>query len=544
MKLITEVASQAGIDEEHLELYGKYKSKIAPSFWEDMKNRPDGKLVLVTAVNPTPAGEGKTLTTIGLAQAMNSLGVKTVAALREPSLGPCLGMKGGATGGGKSQIVPADEINLHFTGDIHAVTAAHNLLSAMIDNHIFHGNKLGLDPQRIMWKRVMDMNDRSLRSIVTGLGDGNGTVRESGFQITTASEIMAVLCLSDSLADLQKRLNRILVGYNQEGQPITAEQIGAVNAMTVLLKDAIKPNLVQTLEGTPVIVHGGPFANIAHGCSSVIGTRYALKLGEVVVTEAGFGADLGAEKFMDIKCRQADLAPSAAVLVVTVKSLKYNGGISKDELKGENRAALNAGLSNLKRHIDNLGKFGIPVLVAINHFEGDSEGEINDLLEACRHLNVPAAVSKVWAEGSAGGQELASELKKLLDRTESNHFSPLYEEDLDISSKINKIVHEIYRGAEVSYSPAAKRSLAVIEQLGLNHLQVCMAKTPYSFSDQPRLLGAPEGFTINVRDITLSLGAGFAVVITGNMVTMPGLPAKSAAEDLYMDEDGIIHGLV
>lgn len=544
MKLITEVASQAGIDEEHLELYGKYKSKIAPSFWEDMKNRPDGKLVLVTAVNPTPAGEGKTLTTIGLAQAMNSLGVKTVAALREPSLGPCLGMKGGATGGGKSQIVPADEINLHFTGDIHAVTAAHNLLSAMIDNHIFHGNKLGLDPQRIVWKRVMDMNDRSLRSIVTGLGEGNGTVRESGFQITTASEIMAVLCLSDSLADLQKRLNRILVGYNQEGQPITAEQIGAVNAMTVLLKDAIKPNLVQTLEGTPVIVHGGPFANIAHGCSSVIGTRYALKLGEVVVTEAGFGADLGAEKFMDIKCRQADLAPSAAVLVVTVKSLKYNGGISKDELKGENRAALNAGLSNLKRHIENLGKFGIPVLVAINHFEGDSEGEINDLLEACRHLNVPAAVSKVWAEGSAGGQELASELKKLLDRTESNHFAPLYEGDLDISSKINKIVHEIYRGAEVSYSPAAKRSLAVIERLGLNHLQVCMAKTPYSFSDQPRLLGAPEGFTINVRDITLSLGAGFAVVITGNMVTMPGLPAKSAAEDLYMDEDGIIRGLV
>lgn len=544
MKLITEVASQAGIDEEHLELYGKYKSKIAPSFWEDMKNRPDGKLVLVTAVNPTPAGEGKTLTTIGLAQAMNSLGVKTVAALREPSLGPCLGMKGGATGGGKSQIVPADEINLHFTGDIHAVTAAHNLLSAMIDNHIFHGNKLGLDPQRIVWKRVMDMNDRSLRSIVTGLGEGNGTVRESGFQITTASEIMAVLCLSDSLADLQKRLNRILVGYNQEGQPITAEQIGAVNAMTVLLKDAIKPNLVQTLEGTPVIVHGGPFANIAHGCSSVIGTRYALKLGEVVVTEAGFGADLGAEKFMDIKCQQADLAPSAAVLVVTVKSLKYNGGIGKDELKGENRAALNAGLSNLKRHIENLGKFGIPVLVAINHFEGDSEGEINDLLEACRHLNVPAAVSKVWAEGSAGGQELASELKKLLDRTESNHFTPLYEGDLDISSKINKIVHEIYRGAEVSYSPAAKRSLAVIERLGLNHLQVCMAKTPYSFSDQPRLLGAPEGFTINVRDITLSLGAGFAVVITGNMVTMPGLPAKSAAEDLYMDEDGIIRGLV
>lgn len=544
MKLITEVAAQAGIDEQHLELYGKYKSKLAPSFWEEMKHKPDGKLVLVTAVNPTPAGEGKTLTTIGLAQAMNAVGVKTVAALREPSLGPCLGMKGGATGGGKSQIVPADEINLHFTGDIHAVTAAHNLLSAMIDNHIFHGNKLRLDPQRIVWKRVMDMNDRSLRNIVTGLGDGNGAVRESGFQITTASEIMAVLCLCDNLADLKQRLNRILIGYDQEGQPVTADQIGAVEAMTALLKEAIKPNLVQTLEGTPVIVHGGPFANIAHGCSSVIGTRYALKLGDVVVTEAGFGADLGAEKFMDIKCRQAGLAPSAAVLVVTTKSLKYNGGVRKDELQVENRTALRAGLSNLNRHVENLSKFGVPVLVAINHFEGDSKDEINDILEACRQLNVPAAVSKVWAEGSAGGQELALELKKLLDSSDASKYAPLYENDLDISSKINKIVREIYRGSEVSFSPAAKRSLADIERLGLNDLQVCMAKTPYSFSDQPRLLGAPEGFTIGVRDITLSLGAGFAVVITGNIVTMPGLPARPAAEGLWMNEDGEINGLV
>ncbi|WP_339318506.1 formate--tetrahydrofolate ligase [Paenibacillus sp. FSL R10-2734] len=544
MKLITEVASQAGIDEQHLELYGKYKSKLSPSLWEDMKNKPDGKLVLVTAVNPTPAGEGKTLTTIGLAQALNAAGVKTVAALREPSLGPCLGMKGGATGGGKSQIVPADEINLHFTGDIHAVTSAHNLLSAMIDNHIFQGNKLGLDPQRIVWKRVMDMNDRSLRNVVTGLGDGNGVVRESGFQITTASEIMAVLCLCDNLSDLKKRLNRILIGYDQEGQPVTAEQIGAVEAMTALLKEAVKPNLVQTLEGTPVIVHGGPFANIAHGCSSVIGTRYALKLGDVVVTEAGFGADLGAEKFMDIKCRQAGLTPSAAVLVVTVKSLKYNGGVPKNELQTENRTALRSGLSNLERHVENLGKFGVPVLVAINHFEGDSPEEINDVVEACRRLNVPAAISKVWAEGSAGGQELASELKKLLDHSDTEHFTPLYENDLDISSKITKIVHEIYRGAEVNFSPAAKRSLAVIERLGLNDLQVCMAKTPYSFSDQPRLLGAPGGFTIGIRDITLSLGAGFAVVITGNIVTMPGLPAKPAAEALWMDEDGEIHGLV
>ncbi|KTD83926.1 formate--tetrahydrofolate ligase [Paenibacillus etheri] len=544
MKLITEVAAQAGIDEEHLELYGKYKSKLSPSLWEDMKNKPDGKLVLVTAVNPTPAGEGKTLTTIGLAQALNAAGVKTVAALREPSLGPCLGMKGGATGGGKSQIVPADEINLHFTGDIHAVTSAHNLLSAMIDNHIFQGNELGLDPQRIVWKRVMDMNDRSLRNIVTGLGDGNGAVRESGFQITTASEIMAVLCLCDNLSDLKKRINRILIGYDQEGQPVTAEQIGAVEAMAALLKEAVKPNLVQTLEGTPVIVHGGPFANIAHGCSSVIGTRYALKLGDVVVTEAGFGADLGAEKFMDIKCRQAGLAPSAAVLVVTVKSLKYNGGVPKNELQIENRSALNSGLSNLERHVENLGKFGVPVLVAINHFEGDSPEEINDVVEACRRLNVPAAISKVWAEGSAGGQELASELKKLLDHSDTERFAPLYENELDISSKITKIVREVYRGAEVNFSPAAKRSLAVIERLGLNNLQVCMAKTPYSFSDQPRLLGAPKGFTVGIRDITLSLGAGFAVVITGNIVTMPGLPAKPAAEALWMDEDGVIHGLV
>ncbi|OKP85647.1 formate--tetrahydrofolate ligase [Paenibacillus sp. P32E] len=545
MRLITEVASAAGIHEEHLELYGKYKSKLSPSLWDELKHKQDGKLVLVTAVNPTPAGEGKTLTTIGLSQALNAAGIKTVAALREPSLGPCLGMKGGATGGGKAQIVPADEINLHFTGDIHAVTSAHNLLSAMIDNHIFQGNVLGLDPQRIVWKRVMDMNDRSLRSIVTGLGDGNGTVRESGFQITTASEIMAVLCLCDDLTDLKNRLSRMLVGYDQLGQPVTAKQIGAVEAMAALLKEAVKPNLVQTLEGTPVIVHGGPFANIAHGCSSVIGTRYALKLGDVVVTEAGFGADLGAEKFMDIKCRQAGLTPAAAVLVVTVKSLKYNGGVRKDELYTTNRAALLSGIANMKRHIENLGKFGVPVLVALNHFEGDAPSEINDVLEACRRLGVPAAISKVWAEGSAGGLELALELKKLLEQGEGkpSAFAPLYEDNLDIPAKINTIVTEIYHGAEVSFSPAAKRSLNIIEKLGLQQLQVCMAKTPYSFSDQPRLLGAPEGFTMGVRDITLSLGAGFAVVITGNMVTMPGLPAKPAAEGIQVDEDGVINGL-
>ncbi|KGE20323.1 formate--tetrahydrofolate ligase [Paenibacillus wynnii] len=544
MKLITEVASEAGIDERHLELYGKYKSKLSPSLWEDIKAKPDGKLVLVTAINPTPAGEGKTLTTIGLAQALNAAGVRTVAALREPSLGPCLGMKGGATGGGKSQIVPADDINLHFTGDIHAVTSAHNLLSAMIDNHIFQGNELDLNPQRIVWKRVMDMNDRSLRSIVTGLGDGNGPVRESGFQITTASEIMAVLCLCSDLSDLKKRLGRMLIGYDQQGQPVTAKALGAVEAMTALLKEAVKPNLVQTLEGTPVIVHGGPFANIAHGCSSIIGTRYALKLGEVVVTEAGFGADLGAEKFMDIKCRQAGLAPSAAVLVVTVKSLKYNGGVPKEELYNGNRVALLSGLSNMERHIENLGKFGVPVLVAINHFEGDSSSEINEVVVACRRLNVPTAVSKVWAEGGAGGLELAEELIKLLNREDQPKFAPLYEASLDIPAKISKIVREIYHGADVAFSPAAKRSLAVIDRLGLHHLQVCMAKTPYSFSDQPRLLGAPEGFTMGVRDITLSLGAGFAVVITGNIVTMPGLPARPAAEQLRIDDEGQLQGLV
>ncbi|MFC3747473.1 formate--tetrahydrofolate ligase [Paenibacillus sp. GCM10012306] len=542
MKLITEVAAEVGIGEQHLELYGKYKSKLASSLWEELSHRPDGKLVLVTAVNPTPAGEGKTLTTIGLAQALNASGVKTVAALREPSLGPCLGMKGGATGGGQAQIVPADEINLHFTGDIHAVTSAHNLLSAMIDNHIFHGNALDIDPQRIVWKRVMDMNDRSLRSIVTGLGDGNGTVREAGFQITTASEIMAVLCLCDDLSDLKKRIGRILVGYNRLGQPVTAQELGAVEAMAALLKEAVKPNLVQTLEGTPVIVHGGPFANIAHGCSSVIGTRYALKLGDLVVTEAGFGADLGAEKFMDIKCRQAGLTPAAAVLVVTVKSLKYNGGVAKSELGSENQTALLAGIPNMERHIENLGKFGVPVVVAINHFEGDSPAEIEAIQAACQRLNVPSAVSKVWAEGGAGGLELASELLQVLEQDGAN-FEPLYENNLDIADKITTIVREIYRGAEVAFSPAAKRSLAVINQLGLNELQVCMAKTPYSFSDQAKLLGAPVGFTMGVRDITLSLGAGFAVVITGNIVTMPGLPARPAAEGLHVDEGGEIHGL-
>ncbi|MCJ8012838.1 formate--tetrahydrofolate ligase [Paenibacillus sp. KQZ6P-2] len=542
MKPIMEVAGLIGVEEEELELYGRYKAKLSSSLWERVKSRPNGKLVLVTAMNPTPAGEGKTLTTIGLAQALNMIGHRTVAALREPSLGPCFGMKGGATGSGRAQIIPAEDINLHFTGDLHAITSAHNLLAAMIDNHIYQGNTMRLDPQRIVWKRAMDMNDRSLRSIVTGLGDGNGAVREGGFLITTASEVMAVLCLSENIRDLKERLGRIIIGYNQEGEAVTASQLEAVEAMTILLKDAIKPNLVQTLEGTPVIVHGGPFANIAHGCSSVIGTRLALKLGNIVVTEAGFGADLGAEKFLDIKCRQAGLDPAAAVLVVTVKALKYNGGASKDKLHEPNMRALVDGLANMKRHVENLKKFGVPAVVAVNHFADDLPEEVELVLAECQALHVPAAVSKVWAEGGAGGCELAEALIRLLAE-ESSSYHPLYELETDIRSKIETIVKEIYRGAEVSFTPAALRSLGDIERLGYGSLPVCMAKTQYSFSDQPRLLGAPEGFTVQVREISLSAGAGFVVVQTGSIMTMPGLPKSPAAEHMRIDEDGRISGM-
>jgi len=543
MRPIIEVAKDIGIADAHLELYGKYKSKINPSLWEEVKNRPNGQLVLVTAMNPTPAGEGKTLTTIGLAQALNAIGQPTIAALREPSLGPCFGMKGGATGSGRAQIVPADDINLHFTGDIHAVTSAHNLLSAMIDNHVFHGNALRLDSKRIVWKRAMDMNDRSLRQMVTGLGDGNGNVREAGFLITTASEIMAVLCLSENLSDLRNRLGRMVIGYNEAGDAVTAVQLGAVEAMVILLKEAMKPNLVQTLEGTPVMVHGGPFANIAHGCSSVVGTRLSLKLAKIVVTEAGFGADLGAEKFFDIKCHQAGLTPAAAVLVVTVKALKYNGGVPKQELDYPNIDALHQGLCNMERHIENIRKFGVPVLVAINHFEGDVSEEIMTVQQRCQQLGVRVEISKVWAEGSAGAIEFAETLVELL-HSETSNFTTLYTDELDIKSKIEKVVTDIYRGVGVSFSPSAVRGLAEINRLGYGSLPVCMAKTPYSFSDQPRLLGAPEGFTMHVRDVSLSAGAGFVVVHTGNIVTMPGLPKSPAAEHMAMDEDGVITGLI
>ncbi|MFF2532058.1 formate--tetrahydrofolate ligase [Brevibacillus sp. NPDC058079] len=541
MKSIVEIAKIAGIEEQHLELYGKYKAKLSDELWEQVKDRPDGKLILVTAMNPNPAGAGKTLTTIGLSQALNYLGKKTIAALREPSLGPCMGIKGGATGSGQAQILPADEINLHFTGDIHAITAAHNLLAAMIDNHIFHGNPRGLNPKKIVWKRAMDMNDRALRNIVVGLGDGNGMTREDGFMITTASEIMAILCLSENLADLRERLNHIIIGYDFDDQPVRAEEINAVDAMCVLLKEAIKPNLVQTIEGTPVIIHGGPFANIAHGCSSVIGTKMALKLADYVVTEAGFGADLGAEKFFDIKCRKAGLTPSAAVVVITVRSLKYNGGVKVPDLAVENLSALEKGFENVKRHLENLEKFGVPAVVAINHFATDTQAEVDAVIALCQAAGAEAALSKVWAEGGAGGVELAEKVTRAAERPSSFRF--LYEEDLSIKDKIETVVKEVYRGSGVVFSPLALKTMQKVEEMGMSHLPVCMAKTPYSFTDRADLLGAPVDFTIQVSEVRISAGAGFIVALTGSLVTMPGLPKKPAAESLYVDEDGQVIGL-
>jgi formate--tetrahydrofolate ligase len=541
MKQIVEIAKSAGIDEQDLELYGKFKAKISDELWEKVKDRPDGKLILVTAMNPNPAGAGKTLTTIGLSQSLNRLGEKTIAALREPSLGPCMGIKGGATGSGQAQILPADEINLHFTGDIHAITSAHNLLAAMIDNHIFHGNPRRLNPKKIVWKRAMDMNDRALRNIVVGLGEGNGMTREDGFMITTASEIMAILCLSENLADLRERLNHIIIGYDLDDQPVRAEEINAVEAMCVLLKEAIKPNLVQTIEGTPVIIHGGPFANIAHGCSSVIGTKTALKLADYVVTEAGFGADLGAEKFFDIKCRKAGLTPAAAVVVITVRALKYNGGVKVADLHTENLEALEKGFANVKRHIENLQKFGVPAVVAINHFATDSQAEVDAVIALCQQLGVEAALSNVWASGGEGGIELAEKVKRAAERPSQFRF--LYEEDLTVKEKIETVVREIYRGSGVVFSPTAQKTMQKVEEMGLSHLPVCMAKTPYSFTDRADILGAPTDFTIHVIEIRISAGAGFIVALTGSLVTMPGLPKKPAAESLYVDEDGHVVGL-
>lgn len=547
MKPIIDVAQDFGIPKEDLELYGSYKSKINLSILDDYESQPNGKLVLVTAMNPTPAGEGKTLTTIGLSQALNVIGKRTIAALREPSMGPCFGMKGGATGDNNARIEPSEDINLHFTGDIHAISSAHNLLAAMIDNHIFHGNTLNIDPKRILWKRVLDMNDRSLRQIIIGLGDNNGATHESGFMITTASEIMAILCLSESLEDLKDRLGRIWIGYNFSNEIVTAAQMGAVDAMLVLLKDAIKPNLVQTIEGTPVIVHGGPFANIAHGCSSVIGTKIALKLAEYVVTEAGFGADLGAEKFFDIKCRQSGLTPSAAVLVVTLKALKYNGGVAKTELELPNLEAMQTGLANMKRHIENIKKFGVPVVVAINHFLTDSPEEIKFLVQYCHELGIRAEISNVWADGGQGGVALANAVVETVVEAEAKattEFHPLYDQKLSVVEKIEKIVTDIYRGKDVQISAKAIKQIKDAEQLGYGDLPVCMAKTPYSFSDQPKLLGAPEGFTVQVNGISVSAGAKFIVVYTGAVMTMPGLPKTPAAERIYLDDNGEIQGLL
>lgn len=543
MKPITEVAAQLDLKPDQLELYGKWKAKLSEDVWESVSQRPDGKLILVTAMNPTPAGEGKTLTTIGLTQGLNRIGRKAAAALREPSLGPCMGLKGGATGSGRAQIVPAEDINLHFTGDIHAITSAHNLLAALIDNHIHQGNTLRLNTARIVWKRALDMNDRPLRQIVIGIGDNNGIVREDGFLITTASEVMAVLCLAENMDDLRERLGRIVVGYDMEGRPVTADELRAVDAMCALLKDAIQPNLVQTIEGDPVFVHGGPFANIAHGCSSIRSTRHALKLADYVVTEAGFGADLGAEKFMNIKCRMGNLRPAASVIVATVRALKYNGGVSKHELLTENPEAIQSGFANLQRHVENMRLFNVPVVVAINRFASDTEAELAQVAALCAELGVKAIISDAWERGGEGCRELAQEVVAIADESTIDSFQLLYPDDMPIEQKIETVVTRIYRGAGVKYRPAARRALQELERLGVRDLPVCMAKTPYSFTDRPSVLGAPDQFTIEIQDVRWSAGAGFVVVLTGQVVTMPGLPAEPAAWRIRLDEAGHIEGL-
>lgn len=540
---ITKIAEEIGLTAEEIELYGKYKAKLTEDVWKRLKDKKDGKLVLVTAINPTPAGEGKTTTTVGLGQAMKKIGKKAIIALREPSLGPVMGVKGGAAGGGYAQVVPMEDINLHFTGDMHAITTANNLLSAAIDNHIHQGNSLGIDLRQIVWKRAMDMNDRALREVVVGLGGKvNGFPREDGFVITVASEIMAILCLASDLMDLKERLGRIIIGYNYSGQPVTAKDLNVDGAMTLLLKDAIKPNLVQTLENTPCLMHGGPFANIAHGCNSIMATKLALKLGDYVITEAGFGADLGAEKFLDIKCRYAGLKPDAIVLVATIRALKYNGGVKKDQLKEEDLEALEKGFVNVEKHVENLRKFNVPVMVAINHFDTDSDKEVEYVRNQCLKLNVEVAFSQVFSKGGEGGRELAEKLVKLIDSTASN-FKPIYDERLPIKEKIDIITREIYGGKGVVYTQAAEKSIKKIEEMGLDRLPICMAKTQYSLSDNPTLLGRPQGFDITVREVRISAGAGFIVAITGEIMTMPGLPKAPAAERIDIDESGKIVGL-
>ncbi|MCX7772761.1 MAG: formate--tetrahydrofolate ligase [Clostridia bacterium] len=540
---IEEVAGKLGIGRESLELYGDYKAKLKDGLYEKLKDKPDGKLVLVTAINPTPAGEGKTTTTVGLGQAMEKIGKKAVIALREPSLGPVMGVKGGAAGGGYAQVVPMEDINLHFTGDMHAITTANNLLSAAIDNHIHQGNSLQIDARRIVWKRCLDMNDRALRQIVVGLGGrNNGFPREDGFNITVASEVMAILCLATDITDLKERLGRIVVAYTYNDKPVLASDLEVHGAMTLLLKDAIKPNLVQTLENTPCLMHGGPFANIAHGCNSIKATQIALKLADYVITEAGFGADLGAEKFFDIKCRYGKLKPDAVVIVATVRALKYNGGVKKDELSKENVDALGRGIVNLQKHVENIQKFGVPALVAINHFATDTEAEISLVKEKCREWGVEVAFSEVFLKGGEGGTELAQKLCDVIDKKPSG-FMPLYELDLSIKEKIETINREIYGGHQVIFTDKAQKDIATIEGLGYGKLPVCMAKTQYSLSDNPSLLGRPQGFTLTVKEVRLSAGAGFVVALTGDIMTMPGLPKVPAANRIDIDENGTITGL-
>ena len=543
LRPIGQVAASLNIPEEDLEYYGKYKAKISDELFRSVQDRSDGKLILLTAINPTPAGEGKTTTSIGLGEAMTQLGKKTVVALREPSLGPVFGIKGGAAGGGYSQVVPMEDINLHFTGDMHAITAANNLLCAMLDNHMQQGNALGIDPRRILVKRCLDMNDRALRNTVIGLGGKvNGVPREDGFIITVASEIMAILCLADDLMDLKRRVGNILVGYTYEGNPVYAKDLKAQGAMTVLLKDAIKPNLVQTLENNPVLMHGGPFANIAHGCNSVRATKLALKVGDYVITEAGFGSDLGAEKFFDIKCRKAGLSPDCVVVVATVRALKYNGGVAKADLNLENLEALRKGSVNLKAHVENMRKFGVPVVVAINRFPSDTEAELQVIDDCCREMDVPYALSEVFAKGGKGGIRLAETVLDVLEHSKSN-FAPIYPLDRSLKEKIGIIAKEIYGAAGVEYSTRAEKSLKEIEGMGFGGLPVCMAKTQYSLSDDPTILGRPEGFTLHVSEVRLSAGAGFVVVQTGDIMTMPGLPKVPAAERIDIDESGVITGL-
>lgn len=543
IKPISDIAEKLGISADELEFYGKYKAKLPLSLLKKYENKEDGKLILVTAINPTPAGEGKTTVTVGLGEAMNRIGKKAVIALREPSMGPVFGIKGGAAGGGYAQVIPMEDINLHFTGDMHAITAANNLLCAIIDNHIQQGNELRIDPRRILFKRCLDMNDRALRNVVIGLGGKvNGVPREDGFMITVASEIMAILCLSSGIKDLKERLGSILTAYTYDGTPVYARDLNAVGSMAALLKDAIKPNLVQTLENTPALMHGGPFANIAHGCNSVTATRLALKLGDYCITEAGFGADLGAEKFLDIKCRCAGLKPSCVVIVATIRALKYNGGVPKTELSKENTVALKNGIVNLETHIENMRKYGLPVVVAINRFATDTEAEIETIEAFCKEKDVPVSLTEVFARGGEGGKELAEKVVKTIETKEA-HFKPIYDEKLSIKEKLNVLAKEIYRAGDVVFTSNAEKAISEIEKLGKDKLPICVAKTQYSLSDDPQKLGSPKGFTLTVRDVRLSAGAGFIVALTGDIMIMPGLPKQPAAYKIDVDDDGNVSGL-